>query len=162
MYDTYTSVWNTSDMSGNGSSYLKCAGLDLEDSFFHVPMDLHGKKNYMNGKFYFSVFKNSPRILTFIIKLVLCFLCVRRISLTAYMTNFTSQVRCVCGCSINWVKTFLDTTWTLIHLGFLLNTNTNTITLPEDKTSQVEIWVKKLLHQGSPLRMSSVLCGHTH
>ena len=57
MYDTYTSVWNTSDMSGNGSSYLKCAGLDLVDAFFHVPMDLHGKKNYMNGKFYLSVFK---------------------------------------------------------------------------------------------------------
>ena len=111
---------------------------------------------------YFSVFKNSPRILTFIIKLVLCFLCVRHISLKAYMTNYTNQVRCVCGCSINWVKTFLDTTWTLIHLGFLLNTNTNTITLPEDKTSQVEIWVKKLLHQGSPLRMSfSALCAYS-
>ena len=38
-----------------------------------------------------------------------------------------------------------DPTGIPLHLGFLWNTLKETIALPEDKTTQVEAWVKKLL-----------------
>ena len=50
-----------------------------------------------------------------------------------------------CGWSINWVKTILEPTGIPLHLGFLWNTLEKTIALPEDKTTQVEAWAKKLL-----------------
>ena len=49
------------------------------------------------------------------------------------------------GWSINWVQTFLDPTWELIHLDFLWDTLEGTAFLPEDKTTQVETLAKKLL-----------------
>ena len=77
------------------------------------------------------------------------------------MDNFTNQARCrckvifqihvialvfmCCGWSINWVKTILEPTGIPLHLGFLWNTLKKTITLPKDKTTQVEAWAKKLL-----------------
>ena len=85
----------------------------------------------------------------------------RGISLTAFMDNFTNQAKCrckaifqihvialvfmCCGWSINWVKTILDPTGIPLHLGFLWNTLKKTIALPEDKTTRVEAWAKKLL-----------------
>ena len=50
-----------------------------------------------------------------------------------------------CGFSINWVKTILDPTSTPLHLGFLWDTSKKTIALPEDKTTRVEAWAKKLM-----------------
>ena len=50
-----------------------------------------------------------------------------------------------CGWSINWVKTILESTQILLHLGFLWDTMGKTITLPEDKITQVEAWAQKLL-----------------
>ena len=47
--------------------------------------------------------------------------------------------------SINWVKTILDPTRIPLHLGFLWDTLKKTIALPEDKTTRVEAWAKKLL-----------------
>ena len=89
------------------------------------------------------------------------FLCSRGISLTAFMDNFTNQARCrckaifeihmialvfmCCGWSINWVKTILEPTRTPIHLSFLCVTVGMTIALPEDKTTRVESWAKRLL-----------------
>ena len=77
------------------------------------------------------------------------------------MDNFTNQARCrckvifqihvialvfmCCGWSINWVKTILEPTGIPLHLGFLWNTLKKTITLPEDKTTRVEAWAKRLL-----------------
>ena len=49
------------------------------------------------------------------------------------------------GWSINWVKTILDPTSIPTHLGFLWNTLRKTITLPEDKTTRVEAWARKLM-----------------
>ena len=79
----------------------------------------------------------------------------------AFMDDFTNQVKCrckvifqihvialvfmCCGWSINWVKTILEPTGIPLHLGFLWNTLKKTITLPEDKTTWVEAWAKKLL-----------------
>ena len=89
------------------------------------------------------------------------FLCGRGISLTAFMDDFTNQAKCrckaifqihvialvfmCCGWSINWVKTILDPTRIPLHLGFLWDTLKKTIALPEDKTTQVEAWAKKIL-----------------
>ena len=79
----------------------------------------------------------------------------------AFMEDFTTQAKCrckaifqihvialvfmCCGWSINWVKTILEPTGIPLHLGFLWNTLEKTITLPEDKTTRVEAWAKKLL-----------------
>ena len=105
--------------------------------------------------------KCSPRILTFMVKPIVSFLCGRGISLTAYMDDFTNQASCkckaifhvhmivlvfmCCGWSINWVKTILDPTSTPTHLGFLWDTSRKTIALPEDKTTWVEAWAKDLM-----------------
>ena len=105
--------------------------------------------------------KCSPPILTFMVAPIVKFLHGRGISLTAYMDNFTIQARCkckvifhthvtalvfmCCGWSINWVKTILDPTSIPTHLGFLWNTLRKTITLPEDKTTRVEAWARKLM-----------------
>ena len=43
------------------------------------------------------------------------------------------------------MKTILEPTRTPIHLGFLWDTLRKTIALPEDKTTRVEAWAKKLL-----------------
>ena len=95
------------------------------------------------------------------VALIVKFLHNRGISLVAFMDDFTNQAKCrckaifqihvialvfmCCGWSINWVKTILEPTGIPLHLGFLLNTLEKTITLPEDKTTQVEALVKKLL-----------------
>ena len=105
--------------------------------------------------------KCYPQILTLMVKPIVKFLRGRGISLTAYMDDFTIQARCrckaifhthvtalvfmCCGWSINWVKTILDPTSIPTHLGFLWNTLRKTIALPEDKTTRVEAWVKKLM-----------------
>ena len=89
------------------------------------------------------------------------FLHSRGISLKAFMDDFTNQAKCrckaifqihvialvfmCCGWSINWVKTILDPTGIPLHLGFLWDTLKKTIALPEDKTTRVEAWAKKLL-----------------
>ena len=39
----------------------------------------------------------------------------------------------------------LDPSSTPTHLGFLWDTSRKTITLPEDKTTQMEAWAKKLM-----------------
>ena len=46
-----------------------------------------------------------------------------------------------CEWSINWVKTYMDPTWILIHLGFLWDTLKETVALPEDKATLVEACV---------------------
>ena len=77
------------------------------------------------------------------------------------MDNFTNQAkfRCkvifqihvialvfmCCGWSINWVKMILEPTGIPLHLGFLWDTLEKTIALPQDKTTRVEAWAKKLL-----------------
>ena len=92
---------------------------------------------------------------------IIKFLCGRGISLMAFMDNFTNPARCrckvifqihvialvfmCCGWSINWVKTILEPTGIPLHLGFLWDTLWKTIALPEDKTTRVEAWAKKLL-----------------
>ena len=43
----------------------------------------------------------------------------------------------------------MDPTLIPIHLGFLWDTSEGTVVLPEDKTTQVETWAKKLLVVGS-------------
>ena len=43
------------------------------------------------------------------------------------------------------MKTILEPTRILLHLGFLWDTMGKTIALPEDKTTQVEAWAQKLL-----------------
>ena len=43
------------------------------------------------------------------------------------------------------MKTILDPTSIPTHLGFLWNTLRKTITLPEDKTTLVEAWARKLM-----------------
>ena len=50
-----------------------------------------------------------------------------------------------CDWSINWVKTILEPTRIPLHFGFLWDTLWKTIALPEDKTTRVEAWAKKLL-----------------
>ena len=101
------------------------------------------------------------QILTFIVAPIIKFLRGRGISLTAFMDDFTNQARCrckaifqihvialvfmCCGWSINWVKTILDPSNLPTHLGFLWNTVGKTIALPEDKTTRVESWAKRLL-----------------
>ena len=90
-----------------------------------------------------------------------CLLCPRDISLTAFMDNFIDQARykckdifeiyvialvfMCCGWSINWVKTILELTGIPLHLNFLWDTFRMTIALPNDKTTSVEAWAKKLL-----------------
>ena len=89
------------------------------------------------------------------------FLHGRGISLTAYMDDFTNQVRCrgklifqihvialvfiCCGWSINLVKIILEPNRTPIYLSFPWDTLRNTIALPKDKTTRVEARAKKLL-----------------
>ena len=122
-----------------------CAGLDLKYAFLNVPMRPEVEKFLRfswRGKLYkwqvlpFGL-KCSPRILTFMVKPIICFRRGKNISLTAYMDDFTNQARCeckaifqihvialvfmCCGWSINWVKTFLEPARTLIILGFLWN-----------------------------------------
>ena len=46
---------------------------------------------------------------------------------------------------INWVKTVYEPTRIPLHLSFLWDTLRMTIALPEDKTTRVEAWAKKLL-----------------
>ena len=105
--------------------------------------------------------KCSPRILTNMVKPIVTFLRGRGISLTAFMDDFTNQAGCrckaifqihvialvfmCCGWSVNWTKTILEPTQSPIHLGFLWDTVGRTIALPEDKTTRVESWAKKLL-----------------
>ena len=139
-----------------------CAGLDLKDAFLHVPirpkvkkfLPFSGKAKSTNGKFYPFCLKSSLRILTFMVKCILHFLCSKKISLTVFMDDFTNQTKCnckpifnihvialvfmCCGWSINWVKTYMDPTWTPIHLGFLWDTMEGTVALPENKTTPVE------------------------
>ena len=43
------------------------------------------------------------------------------------------------------MKTILDPSSTPTHLGFLWDNPRKTITLPEDKTTQVEVWARKLM-----------------
>lgn len=42
------------------------------------------------------------------------------------------------------MKSFLDTTWTLIHFGFN-RISRKRLSLSEEKTTQLETWAKKLL-----------------
>ena len=93
--------------------------------------------------------------------LIVKFLHGSSISLTAYMDDFIYQEICEykaifeihvialvfmsCSWSIDWVKTILEPTRKPLHLGFLLDTMGRAIALPEDKTTQVEAWGKKLL-----------------
>ena len=92
---------------------------------------------------------------------IIKFLRSRGISLIAFLDNFTNQAKCrckvilqihvialvfmCCHWSINWVKTILEPTGIPLHFGFLWATLEKNITLPEDKTTQVEAWANKLL-----------------
>ena len=89
------------------------------------------------------------------------FLHSRGISLMAFMDNSINQARCMCkaifhihmiilvfrccGWLINWVTTILELTKKHTHLSILRDTLRKTIALPEDKTTWVEAWAKKLL-----------------
>ena len=148
-------------------------GLDLKDDCLYVPMQTSVNKFLRfawKGKLYewlvlpFGL-KCSPRILTFMVKPILCFLHGRGISSMSFMDDFTNQARCRCkgifwdpcdspGVHVLWlVNKFgdnsLDPIRTLIHLGFLWDTMEGTIALPEDKTTRVENWAKKLSAKGS-------------
>merc|ERR1711895_49616 len=81
-----------------------CAGLDLKDSFLHVPISAQVKKFLRfkwKGKLYewqvlpFGL-KCSPRLLTFMVAPIVKFLRGRGISLTAFMVDFINQARCRC------------------------------------------------------------------
>ena len=157
-----------------------CSGLDLKDSFLHVPMSAQVKKFLRftwKGKLYkwhvlpFNL-KFSPIILTYMVAPITKFLGGRGFSLMAFMDDFTNQVRCrckaifqinvialifmCCGWSINWVKTFLEPNGIPLHLGFLWDTLRKTITLPEDKTTWVEAWARKLLTVNKTTQVNSV------
>ena len=81
-----------------------CVGLDLKDAFLHVPMSAWVKKFLRfkwKGKLNewqvlpFSLIY-SPRILTYMVALIVKFLRGRGISLMVFMDNFTNQARCRC------------------------------------------------------------------
>ena len=81
-----------------------CAGLDLKDTFLHVPMSAWVKKFLRfkwKGKLYkwqvlpFGL-KYSPRILTFMVAPIVRFVGSRGISLTGFMDNFTNKAKCRC------------------------------------------------------------------
>ena len=81
--------------------------------------------------------------------------------MTAFMDDFTNKARCRCkviiqinmialvfmSCDwyIYWVKKILEPTRILLNLGFLWNPMRKTNALPENKTTWVEAWAKKLL-----------------
>ena len=95
------------------------------------------------------------------VKSILVFLRGKGISLSGFMDDFINQAGCrcktifeinvialvfmCCGWSINWGKSFLEPTQTLLHLGFLWDTVQGKIVLPEDKTSHLVDWTSKLL-----------------
>jgi len=161
MFVMFISVWKMLEWSGNCSrKALRVWGLISRMSSSMFPWVPESKKflrfRWKGKLFQWQVLpfglKCSQRILIFIIK----FLHGRGISLTDLMKDFTNQARCRCKaifqihvialvfmcCSwpINWVKTILEPTGIPLHLGFLWDTLWKTITLPKDKTTQVEDW----------------------
>ena len=109
------------------------------------------------------------------VKPIICFLHGKDIRMTAFMDNSTNQARCrckvifqihviallfmCCGWSIYWVKMILEPTGIPRFLGFLWDTLRKTITLPKDKTTQVEAWAMKLLAVNQTTKELGIFCG---
>ena len=136
----YTSRWKNLKQSKMVPTGSMCAGLDLKDAFLHVPirpkvkkfLPFSGKAKSTNGKFYPFCLKSSLRILTFMVKCILHFLCSKKISLTVFMDDFTNQTKCKCKAIFNihvialvfmccgWSITGWKPIWTPLRHRFIL------------------------------------------
>ena len=75
-------------------------GLDIKDTFLHVPMRPEIKKFWRGTLYEWQVLpfclKCSQRILALMVKLILAFFSVKNISLMAFMDDFTNLAKCDC------------------------------------------------------------------
>ena len=149
-------------------------GIDLKDQFLSVPMNKKYRKYlkflWLGKMFEWQVLpfglKCSPRVVTKLLKPVIGMLrSVFGIKLSIYMDDIILQGRtkleaylhaqitilvllCL-GWEVNWEKSTLVPTHKLTHLGFMIDTESMTATLPDAKISRLQTFAKTTLVEKS-------------
>ena len=165
------------------SQYDYLCSLDLADAFFSIPINEDSKKFLtfeIEGKRYaYNVLpfglSSSPRVFTKILRPVITFLRHRGVKITAYLDDIlicanskslleehlklTLDLFSSLGFTVNFSKSSLIPSKTLIHLGYLWNTEDMTNSLPEVKLVKTRNFAKSLLSNPRTLRDISSFLG---
>ena len=150
-----------------------CIGLDLKDAFPHI--SIHpGFRKFLRFRWLDDLLQwdclpfgltCSPRVLTKVLKPVISFIrATWGIMLTIYMDDMLLQgasaeevllhaqivmlVLMTLGWSFNWDKSDLVPKHVVVHLGFVFDTTSMTITCPFDKVKRLQDKCKAMLRAG--------------
>ena len=159
------------------------ASIDLSSAFHTINLHMDSKKfvvfEFNNKRFQFNVIPfgltSAPRIFTKLLKPVLSHLRALGIKISAYLDDIficghsfdlvSSQVKISIklledlGFSINHRKSSLIPSQSLLHLGFIWNSVSSSLSLPESKLLKIKNLVNKIINTPQTIRNHSSLLG---
>lgn len=157
--------------------------IDLADAFFTIPLHDDSKKytvfEFNNCRYCYNVLPfgltSSPRIFSKILKPVISFLRTRGIKISAYLDDIficnnskellSEQLKTTIsllnslGFTINYGKSHLIPSQSLLHLGYIWNSENMTLSLPSEKLSKTKVFAKTLLNKSPSVRQVSAFLG---
>ena len=150
-----------------------CTGLDLKDAYPHIKIHQESRK-FLRFVWLKEILQwdalpfgltCSPRVLTKVVKPIIAFLrATWAILISVYMDDMLIQassaseallhtqlvmlVMMALGWSFNWEKSVLIPSQTVVHLGFVFDTESMTIACPKDKIDRLRVKSRKALQDG--------------
>ena len=151
-----------------------CTSLDIKDAFLHISINKSSRK-YLRFNWLGELLEwcslvfgltSSPRVITKVLKPVISFIRTRfGILISIYIDDILIQSitfeKCIqdtqvvilvllcLGWSIKWEKCSLIPSQEFVHLGFLFNTESMSLTCPDDKVERIKNMCSGILISGS-------------
>lgn len=159
------------------------ASIDLSDAFFSVPLHNESKKyvvfEFENKRYSFNVLPfgmtSSPRIFSKVLRVAIIHLRSLGIKILSYLddiflcasdsislkSNITTTLNLLTSLGFypNFSKSSLTPSHCLCHLGFVWNTCSMTLSVPEEKISKAKNLASRLLNSSPSLRDISSFIG---
>ena len=157
--------------------------IDLKDAFFLVPIHCDSKKfltfSFEGVRYQFNVLpfglSSAPRTFSFVLKPVINLLRASGIKISSYLDdificasshneiskalNSTLKLLSSLGFIINFEKSSLSPSSSITHLGFLWNSSSMSVSLPQDKCAKIRLSALSLLNSPSSLRALASFLG---
>ena len=159
------------------------ASIDLQNAFHSISLHPDSKKfvaiEFEGSLFEFNVIPfgltSAPSIFTKLLRPVIShlrssgikissylddiFICGKSLSKVKSDVDVTIKLLLSLGFSINWNKSVLTPSQTLFHLGFIWDSTSSTISLPEAKLVKIKILINICMNKPQKIRLFSSLLG---
>ena len=147
------------------------ASIDLSDAFFSIPIHTESQKytafEFKNARYVYQVlpfgYKASPRIFTKMLKTLIGYLRARGVKISAYLDDIflaaptkeilKNNIKLTIdwlnklGFTVNYKKSCLSPSRSILHLGYLWNSVDMSLSLPGDKIASTAARAYKLINK---------------